>query len=489
MQSPKCFWAIVTAFVIESLWIAVSSSYPMAFDEDFHLGIIRLYAKQWSPFFAHQPANGDAFGSLTSDPSYMYHYLMSFPYRLTTLITHSQTAQIITLRCIDVALVACSLIIFRKLLLKATVPTGITNTVLLFFILVPVLPLLAGQINYDDMLLPLAAYAILCCLELREQFENGYMPIGLLLKLFAVCMFTSLVQYEFLPIFAAITFYVIYGTWKYRKQEDTKEHKLRVGWQLAKGLYKFSAVFFFLIAFSLFGQRYGTNLMAYKSPIPQCNQVLTIAQCSAYSPWLRNYTDSLQKTSVNTNPIHFAIDWARGMFEHTFYVSSGGGSKYAYYAHAGPLPVIAITAIIVFSAGIVLLLANLLRKNSILKEHKPFALLLYVAVFYCFVLWLWNYHDYLHLGAAVALNGRYLFPVLPIILAAIGLAYDSWLKQRIEAKALLLSGVFLLFLQGGGALTYIAVSNTNWYWNDTIPKDMNAAAQVVVKPLTIPKPH
>src|ERR1700722_8925502 len=84
LQSPKCFLIILTMFVIESVWIAVSAGFPMAFDESFHFGIIKLYAKQWSPFFSHQPAGGNAYGALTADPSYLYHYLMSFPYRVTT---------------------------------------------------------------------------------------------------------------------------------------------------------------------------------------------------------------------------------------------------------------------------------------------------------------------------------------------------------------------------------------------------------------------
>ena len=141
----------------------------MAFDEDFHFGIIRLYAQQWSPFFAHQPAGGNVYGALTSDPSYLYHYLMSFPYRLTTLFTSSQTLQIIALRFIDVdgddVLVTWSLVLFHRVLLKAKASVGLANVTLLFFILVPVVPLLAAQINYDDLLLPLTALALLMTLE------------------------------------------------------------------------------------------------------------------------------------------------------------------------------------------------------------------------------------------------------------------------------------------------------------------------------------
>ncbi len=48
LGSTQFFWAIVALFVVQALWIALSSHYPMAFDEDFHLGIIRLYAHHLS---------------------------------------------------------------------------------------------------------------------------------------------------------------------------------------------------------------------------------------------------------------------------------------------------------------------------------------------------------------------------------------------------------------------------------------------------------
>ncbi len=55
LGSSKFFWAIVVVVVLQAAWIALSGRYPMAFDEDFHLGIIRLYAHHASPFWSSQP--------------------------------------------------------------------------------------------------------------------------------------------------------------------------------------------------------------------------------------------------------------------------------------------------------------------------------------------------------------------------------------------------------------------------------------------------
>ena len=81
------FAGILTVFVLQALWFALSALYPMAFDEEVHFGIINIYAHQWSPFLAGQPAGADSFGAIARDPSYLFHYLMSFPYRLLEQIT------------------------------------------------------------------------------------------------------------------------------------------------------------------------------------------------------------------------------------------------------------------------------------------------------------------------------------------------------------------------------------------------------------------
>jgi hypothetical protein len=481
-HSRKFFGLIVVVFVIESAWLALSASYPMAFDEDFHFGIIKLYAKQWSPFFTHQPAGGNAYGALTSDPSYLYHYLMSFPYRVITLFTSNETAQIISLRLIDVALVAWSLFLFRRVLLKTKASSAIVNITLLFSILVPVVPLLAAQINYDDLLMPLTALTVLMTMQFKERLEEGVVSVGLCLKLAALCMFASLVQFEFLPIFVAVTGYVGYNLWRFKRRSHRLQRALSISWHLTKRVNRFAYIALFLVAFGLFGGRYGTNLVAYKNPVPQCNQVLTIAQCSEYSPWLRNYKDELNKVSVNMNPALFTAHWLHAMFFHSFFSSSGGGDSAAYYINVPPLPIVSITAVAVFSIGTVLFVYY---RKTILQAHPMLGLLLFVGFAYCLTLWLWNYHDFLHLGEAVALNGRYLFPVIPLFMLAVGLGYQQWLRQRQGMKAVLLVVTLVLFMEGGGALTFIDVSNSHWYWHNSFARGINAGAQKVIKPLIL----
>jgi hypothetical protein len=125
--ASKVSWRLILSlFIIESLWLAFSAQYPMAFDEQFHFGLIQLHAKQWLPFFTSQPATG-AYGPVVRDPSYLYHWLLSFPYRGISIFTHDQTIQIICLRIINIALFTGSIFLYRRLYRRLRLPEAFIN--------------------------------------------------------------------------------------------------------------------------------------------------------------------------------------------------------------------------------------------------------------------------------------------------------------------------------------------------------------------------
>src|SRR5665213_1904608 len=127
LGSPRFFNVILALLVLQAGWIALTGLYPMAFDEDFHLGIIRLYAHHLSPFWSSQPQGANMFGAVARDPSYLYQYLMSFPYRLISLFTRDQTIIVIWLRFINIGLFAGGLALFRRVLLKMGVGRAIVH--------------------------------------------------------------------------------------------------------------------------------------------------------------------------------------------------------------------------------------------------------------------------------------------------------------------------------------------------------------------------
>jgi hypothetical protein len=486
LRSKRFFKAILVLFVLESAWIAVSAAYPMVFDENTQFGVIQIYAHRWDPIFFHQPPNAAWAGPLAREPSYLYQYLMSFPYRFIKLFADSLMTQVIFLRFINIALFGAGLVLFRRLLLRTKVSKAMAHGVLLFFILTPVVSLLAGQINYDNLVMPLVALALLLTVSVSDALaSNKPLPLTRLLQLLTLCMFGSLVQFEFLGIFAGIVLWLAWQYWRRLKGQPLELKKtIRGSWQTSSWQRKLIIGVPLIIAAAMFIEMYGVNMVVYRNPTPVCNQVLSNQECTQYGGWERDQIDLAHKQPVSANPLAYGASWTYRMFVASFYTSSGGASPQAYYLSVNPLPIVFLTALVVFLVGLVLFIRY---QQVIFERYRYLGLLLFVCLFYVAVLWIRNYHDYLDIGQKIAINGRYLFPIALPIMLMIALAYRQAFAQKHHLRTGLLIVVFLLFLQGGGALTYIAASNSHWYWQNQTIVGMNRAVQRVVRPLIIVK--
>jgi hypothetical protein len=486
LGSRRFFTLTIVLFVVEASWIALSARYPQAFDEQFHLGIIKLYAHQWGPFFSHQPAGADMFGAVARDPSYLYHYLMSFPYRLIAHFTGNLTVQVIVLRFINIALLGSTLPIFRRMLRYTKASPTLINLILFGFVLTPVVPLLASQINYDNLTIPLTGLAIWCCLRFLHHRQNDKTwRWDIVLQLTIIGLLGSLVKYAFLPIFAALVL-VILIAWFRRSQQQ-----LQYVWPGRLKLVSLIAVG--LVSLGLCIQMYGVNTVRYHTPIPECDQVLSMQRCQAYSPWARNHTDQQHKLALS--PVQIAgypLLWAyRSVGELVFTVASGfndtGGVDYWVGTQ---FIVMEVLVWIMLGAGGLLALyyAKHIWRQEVLRVF------LIVTGLYVLALLGQNYLDYLKAGRPEAIHGRYLLPVLPLIYAIVALAISyaintvqvtrfSNIKRQAGIAAVMM---VLLLIEGGGFVTYIVRSDPNWFWPQSASaQSVNAGAQKVLKPLVL----
>lgn len=486
LRSERFFKAIMALFVLESVWIAISAAYPMVFDENVHLGVIQLYAQQWSPFFPEHFTYTEPVGALVRDPSFLYRYLLSFPYRLVRAVTSDQMTQIIDLRFVNIFLFGGALVLYRRLLLKTRVSPGLVHAALLLFVLVPVVPLLAGQINYDNMVILVTAGTLLAAVSVGQRLgKPGQIPAGGILWLVTLCLLGSLVQFEFLPVFAAVMLWIGWKLWReVRAGRLQLLPALRQAWAGASWRRKLAVALPLAIALWLFLQLYGVNLWRYHTITPTCGQVLTAQQCSTDANWLRSQQALAHRADANTNPLLFAGSWTYRMFIGMFYTSSGGASAQAWYLSINPLPVIFVTALATSAAGMLLFIRYW---RSILSRYDYLGFLLLVSLTYIGSLWLHNYLEFVRYGQKFAINGRYLFPVALPCLVLAGLGFKQLLGQRERLKIAALVVVFVLFLQGGGALTYITVSNRYWYWPNQTAVTMNRWTQRFVRPLMLIK--
>lgn len=482
--SNKFFYSIIAFITLTSFWVALSSLYPMAFDEDFHLGLIRIYAEVWNPFSVVQTPEAAVFGSITTDPSYLFHYLMSFPYRILSAVIPSETVVIICLRVINIALFVLGLVLYRKVFLRAKIAPAIINVVIAVFVLIPVVPLLAGQINYDNLLMVIVAGVFLYTMSIREQLRSKQtIPIAPLSYLVLLLLFSSVVKYAFLPIAAGAALYIGYELMRaYRKNKDVVPRFVSDIRQVALPAKVFVGVLF-IVGLGLFSQRYVVNIVRYHDPVPDCAAVISVEECSQYGPWGRDYRYSQNKEGLEErNAVAYtATHWAWGMWHRLFFTLAGPTNE---YATRKPLPIPAIVAIVVTAVGVVL---ALVYGRSLLRQYPIFVLFLVVGALYVAALWLQVYQLYVYTGRPVAINGRYLIPLLPAFGVIVALAYSRFFSHIKQAQ---LKGVFaliilLLFLQGGGPITYIVRSEARWYWPNSFVQDANMQIQKMLRPVII----
>lgn len=484
LGSNRFLAVIMAVFVLEAVWIALSGRYPMAFDEDFHLGLIRIYSDHLSPFLANQPVSADVFGAISRDPSYLYHYLMSFPYRLIASLTADQTAQVLLLRAFSIGLFAASLPLYRQLLLKTGASRAVVHLCLALFVLIPIVPLLAAQINYDNLLLPLTAAVLLLTVKISEELKRTQrLNVKLLFSLIIVAGLTCLVKYAFLPMALVLAVYLLIRCW----QTYPSWHKFWLsaafGFSLISRQTRWLLLIGLILTSGLFIQRYGVNLAQYHRPVADCGQVLSEQRCMSYAPWARDHrlADAKDTKQTTDSPLVFTADWFYGMWLRTFFAVDGPGTR---FQTRGPFVAPAFGAIILTVSGA---LAFLFYGKRIFTRYNSRVLWLFISVSasYAAVLWLDGYQSFVQAGQAVAINGRYLLPVMPLLLLMCALGWNEFLRGRQQVKLVVATMALICMLWGGGALTYILRSNSAWYWpSNRAVVHTNQAVQRVLGPLT-----
>lgn len=486
ISSQKFFYGILVIFALQAIWIACSAAYPMAFDESFHYGIIGVYADQWSPILTHESPHPGEYGQLIHDPSYLYHYLMSFPYRIIVNLFHGGGIGVLSLRFIDIVLFGLGLVLFRTLLLRVGVSKAITHAVLFVIVLLPVTSFLAGQVNYDNLLFCVVPLFLLYAFALIDGLKKqGKVAARDLILLLSIGMLGCLVKYAFAPIFAVVIIYLLV-LWLIRGErrqavravvESFKKYSRRLQIGLAALL---------VLSTGLFLQRYAYNVIVYHAIQPDCAKVLTVEQCLNYGPWARNY--KLNETAKagaasyddsDKNIVEFTGMWMHDMVYRLYFTINYDFQEYS------PMPIPFDAAFLFGGFGFVL---AILFMPILWRKYAYIRLFVVVILAYSLSLFVLNFVEYQRFNTAVAINGRYLLPLLPLLLVIFALAYREFFTRLAgrHATALLVI-VFLLVgvasLCGGGAVPYFIHSQPVWYWQGDPITGFNIWARDVARQL------
>lgn len=463
------FWYVILGcFIAQAIWIAWSGAFSMAYDEFFHLAVIKEYAQGLTPFI-DQPPGPAEFGALARDPSFLYYYILSFPYRIIASVWHTLTPQMIALRFINIGLFAGGLLLYRKLLLRVGLSRRKTNIILLFFMLVPTVVMVAAQLNYDNMMFLASGAALLLAANiiLAIQKKQAISPIQII-ALLTILMAGSIVKYAFLPlavpiggVVAAQIFLAFRRkqlAWGAVRADFATTLKKKWSWALLLGL---------VFVGVLFVQRIGGNVVMYGTPAPDCDAVLTLDACRAHAAFGRNegYKDKNYQKSVTTQTkLTYPIRWYNKMIRESFFVV---GPREIGYQTGKPLPTAYLAGKIIMPIMIIVVLGSFLW---LWRRSPIWQLFLITTIFYTSVLFLTNFSEYVETGVPVAIHGRYIIYVMPLVAALTVVAVGRYIRGRKRQIAYAITAILLsMMLLGGGWLPYVIRTADNWFWPHAVP--------------------
>lgn len=259
--------------------------------------------------------------------------------------------------------------------------------------------------------------------------------------------------------------------WSYRKNKFAGFTILKNNYLNVSLLKKVFIVLGLVLGLLLCLERYGVNVVKYKNPVPDCGQVLSEQSCNQYGPWKRDF--KLKQRKVGTAPNWKIRDYNKVWVQTTlneFYFAI----NYNYF-NEPPLKVLYVFAQVALVIGLLAVIINIKKvfKNPNLR------LILLVSIFYTAILWIDNYMKFYNVHWPVAIHGRYLLPLVPAIAILMGASinYTLQLLPYSKRKIAQVAGVAVLIVGigfGGGTLTYIARSDTDWYWQNNVAVRLNS---------------
>jgi hypothetical protein len=473
ISSNRTTWLIIALFVAQCVWLAFTMLYPSPYDESYHYALIDLYTNQYGPFVSEQPDSVAALGDITRNASFLFHYLLSFPARILGYIIQGNSL-IVLLRIINIAFVASGLFIFVRLFRRIGATRGVINITLLAVIMIPIFSLTAATINYDNLLFLLVAVSLLLAQDLYVKRGNMFSRLALLVL---VSMSALMVKFTFLPFIAAIFGFLFYHFLSNRTTYLTtfKRHARKVSvtqktlFALATCLLIFCGV-----------MTYGVNIVQYQKITPRCEQVQPVSVCSQSYVWSREKRIQSEPKATSYDPVRYTLYyWLDSMSNNA--VSTGANtSEGGFDAAASPI-ILYYAMWFYLMTGIVLFLCF---AREIARKHK-IGLILTVLIVYSFIVWLYLYQSYSSLGSALALQPRYLLPVIPIFLLFATWAWARLLRNHVTIGVACILIAILLLLQGGGILTYLVSSKPTWYFQVRIVKQLNYKAQRAAEQIII----
>lgn len=453
--------AVLVGFAAQAAWIALSARLVI-YDEKYHLLAIEAFSHRRTPILDQEITDG-AIGDAERYGSWVYHYLMSIPWRAMRGAGVEADTRIVVLRLVTVLMVTAALLVFRKVFRDLGASRAVANVTLLVLAGSPLLVFLSGAVSYDNMLFLVAAGFYLAVLRVwkAEGFDlTGWLAV------IALAGFGSVTKYTFLPVVAILGVALLV-----RQAGAIRRDAVPAARGYLRGLgrsalaRRIALILAALLGIVVVVERYVVNLVVYRALTPACEAVHETDICAMFGPWARNVElresfDALSP-SLHTFLDYLGTQWVPLMFRYSTLIGVVDADDVSR-STTGPAVTGALTALFVVALGVVLVIGW-----GAVKQIAGARLLLAASAFYLLALFVQNYTDYLSMGVAVGVASRYALLVYPLVLGVACLVVSRIVSLTSVSggrglKVLLVAGLLLCLLQGGGFLSYLVSVELEW---------------------------
>ncbi|MGO1316377.1 MAG: hypothetical protein ACTMIR_05000 [Cellulomonadaceae bacterium] len=472
---------VLTAFALQAAWVAVSARLVI-YDEGYHIEAIEAFSTRLTPFIDQVPGDG-AIGDAERYGSWLYHYLMSWPWRLMRGMGLDVGDRTVALRLLTVVIVTAALAVFHRLARALGASRAVATVAIAVVATSPLLVFLAGAVSYDNLQLLMAAGFFV--VAVRVWRATSLDLVGWL-GIVALGTFGALTKYTLLPVLAVIGVALIVRQARYAR--ELPRH-LRVYLSRARAR-RIALALASVLGVALFIERYVINLVRYGSPTPACERVHELEICQMFGPWARNVELYDAFTSVPAS-LNGMVDfgtyhWLPAMLRYTTLIGVVDQDARST-ATLGPHAVGPIVLAFLGALAVVLILGW-----GVVRGIAGARLLLAASAFLTAVLFWQNYTDYRTLGVGVGIAARYLLVVYPVVvviacIVVSRLASAGGAGAGRKVKLALVLGLVLSATQGGGVLSYLWSVQPDWLRNpDGIVGSVTLSGHEVARAIVLP---
>lgn len=440
VESNTFFKLTVGWFVLQAIFMAISTQYAIPPDERYHFNLIKLFDQSgWLPIL-HDQSGYYFLSEVVRSPFTLYHYLLSLPAHFFINLPHN----LFGLRLFNIGLGVISLYLTARLADRLRLPAAAKNLSLFMLANTLMFLFLSASVSYDNLLIPLALVSLVLMFDLLKKFQTST------LLLLALALLAGLLTaIKFIPIAVAIGLVI---TCKILASPQLFISNVRKTWPKSRWFHV-TVTAPLLIVLAIFFQHYVLNLARYHTYSPSFRQVNPALCVNNY-----NYPCvEIPRGQPSTQPLksifNYLPAWGSSMISGTYGIE---GHKYAN----SPQFMSMFSRLLIVLAVLAFIVKFSLRDRRI-------ALVAGISGFYVVALIFTNFRTYrdsrvLELG----LQSRYLFVILPA-LYLIGNHYILRLLRSSYLQGVYLTACLVIFLFAG-LPSYILITNPAWHNNNTI---------------------